>query len=54
MEQNHGAMQVQNAIQELNSIAQNNASLSGEMNGRAENLSGEANRLKEAIKYFKI
>ncbi|RLD70074.1 MAG: hypothetical protein DRJ10_20755 [Bacteroidetes bacterium] len=54
VEQNHGAMQVQNAIQELNSIAQNNASLTGEMNGRAENLSGEANRLKEAIKYFKI
>ena len=54
IEQNSGANQVLSAIQELNNIAQKNSSLSGRMDDKAQNLTEEAKRLKEAIKYFKL
>jgi len=54
IEQNNGANQVLNAVQELNNIAQKNSSLSGELESKAQNLTDEAKRLKNAIKYFKL
>jgi len=54
VEQNMGAGQVLDAVQQLNSIAQKNASMSEEMNDRSKNLTNEADKLKETIKYFKI
>ena len=54
IEQSSGASQVQNAVQQLNTIAQKNTSLSENLESKAKNLSGEADRLKETIRYFKI
>ncbi|MCF6240664.1 MAG: methyl-accepting chemotaxis protein [Bacteroidales bacterium] len=54
IEQNTGANQVQNAVEELNNIAQRNSSLSDELDGKAKNLTNEAKNLKQAIKYFKF
>ncbi|RLD66012.1 MAG: hypothetical protein DRI95_07510 [Bacteroidetes bacterium] len=54
IEQSSGATQVQNAVQQLNTIAQKNTSLSESLENKAKNLSDEADRLKETIRYFKI
>jgi methyl-accepting chemotaxis protein len=54
VEESQGATQVQNVIQQLNTIAQKNSHVSEELNIKAQNLTGEANRLKEIIKIFKI
>ncbi len=54
IEQNTGANQVQSAIQELSNIAQKNASLSDELDGKAKNLTNEAKSLKQVIDYFKF
>ena len=54
IQQNSGAGQVLDAVQQLNLIAQKNASLSEDMNDKSKNLTSEADKLKEAIKYFKI
>lgn len=54
VEQNTGANQVQNAIQELNSIAQKNSSLSDKLDDRSKNLTNEAKNLRHIIDYFKF
>ena len=53
-EQSEGASEIQNFVQELNSIAQKNASVSENLNSKAQYLSSESNQLKEIIKIFKI
>ncbi len=54
IEQNTGASQVQNAVQELNNIARKNSSLSDELDDKAKNLINEARNLKQVINYFKL
>lgn len=54
IEQNAGAVQVNNAIQKLNQVAQRNAVTSKELTNTAERLDTQAQRLKEAISYFKM
>ncbi len=54
VEESQGATQVQNVIQQLNTIAQENSHVSEELNIKAQNLTSEANRLKDIIKIFKI
>ncbi|MEN8119438.1 MAG: methyl-accepting chemotaxis protein [Bacteroidota bacterium] len=54
IEQSNGATHVQNAVQNLNTIAQKNTELSENLENKADNLSEEADRLNEIIKYFKI
>ena len=53
-EQSNGAHQVQNVIQELNSIAQKNAMHSEQLNIKAKNLLEQAENLKQIINYFTI
>ncbi len=54
LEQYSGANQVNNALQSLNEITQQNASLFQSLNDDANNLSNQADNLNEAIVYFKI
>jgi methyl-accepting chemotaxis protein len=54
IKQSSGANQVQNAVQELNNIAQKNSSLSDELDDKAKNLINEARNLKQVINYFKL
>jgi methyl-accepting chemotaxis protein len=54
IEQDSGANQVLNAVQELNNIAQKNASLSSDMDDKAKNLIDEAQNLRQIINYFKL
>ncbi len=54
IEQNSGASQVQNAVQQLNNIARKNSSLSDELDDKAKNLINEARNLKQVINYFKL
>jgi len=53
-EQNSGAEQVNNALQELNNVVQKNAAASEEITHNADDLSNKGNELKEAISFFKI
>jgi len=46
-EQNHGTSQINNAVQQLNTVTQRNAATS------EEELSGQANQLKDLIAFFK-
>jgi methyl-accepting chemotaxis protein len=54
LEQNEGAAQIQGAIQQLNSISQDNAAEAEEMSSRAEALANQANQLGEIISFFKV
>jgi len=53
LDQNSGANQVNNAIQQLNSVTIQNASSSEQMSVRAEKLANQAVHLKNLIAYFK-
>jgi len=53
-EQSHGATEIQNVIQELNDIAQRNASVADDLNSKAQNLTNESKQLQELIKIFKV
>lgn len=54
MEQNHGANQVNSALQQLNNVTQQNAASSEHISTNAVELTGQANQLKELISYFKL
>lgn len=54
MEQTNGANQVNTAIQQLNSIAQQNASASVKMASNSENLVDQAAELKNVLLFFKL
>lgn len=54
IEQNHGAGQVNEAIQQLNNVTQRNANSANELAIRAENLASQAQKLQNTISYFKI
>lgn len=54
MEQTNGAEQINNAIQQLNNITQQNAANADTLVSSSEKLSGEAEKLKENIGFFKI
>ncbi|MEO5363107.1 MAG: methyl-accepting chemotaxis protein [Magnetococcus sp. DMHC-8] len=53
-EQAEGASQVNLAIQQLDQVIQKNAGMAEEMSATAEDLSGQAQRLQEAISFFKV
>lgn len=53
-EQDIGANQINESIQQLNTIAQTNASSSEELAASAEKLNAQANDMKKLIGYFKI
>ena len=53
-EQDIGATQVNQAIQQLDKVTQQNASASEEVSSTSEELSGQAERLQSTIAYFKI
>jgi len=54
MEQNTGANQISNAIQQLNDVTQRNAAASEQMATSAEQLSAQAERLLNSISFFKL
>jgi methyl-accepting chemotaxis protein len=54
IEQNTGANQVSNAIQQLNKIVQENAATAEEMAAGAEELNAQSQQLKEAITFFRV
>jgi methyl-accepting chemotaxis protein len=54
IEQNTGADQINNALQQLNQITQQNASASESMATSAGELSMHATRLKEVVQFFKL
>lgn len=54
VEQNTGADQVNNAIQQLSQVTQGNASAAEEMSSNAEELNSQAEELKAAVSYFKL
>ena len=54
LEQNLGAGQINNALQQLNQVTQRNAATSEEMAASAEELSSQADQLKEIISFFKF
>ncbi len=54
VEQNFGAEQINNAIQQLNQIAQQNATTSRELSVTSEAMTAQAKRLKNLVSYFKI
>jgi len=54
VEQSSGAELIQDSVMELNNIAQKNASLSEQLNFKAQQLSDQAALLKDFIQYFKI
>lgn len=53
-EQNSGANQVNNALQALNQITQNNVSLFEGLKGNADELSHQADILRNIVEYFKV
>jgi methyl-accepting chemotaxis protein len=53
-EQDIGASQINEAIQQLDKVTQLNASTSEQMTATAEDLSGQAEELQNAIMFFKI
>ena len=54
MEQNKGATQINRAIQELNSVIQQNTSTADIMSANSKNLEHEAMELKQSILFFEI
>ncbi len=54
IEQNSGAEQVNNSVQQLNHLAQRNAITSKELATTAQALTSQADRLREVISYFKL
>jgi methyl-accepting chemotaxis protein len=54
LEQSHGATEIQNVIQELNSIAQKNASVSEDLNEKAIRLASESEQLLKLVGIFKL
>lgn len=54
VEQSHGATEIQNVIQELNTIAQKNASVSESLNEKAMKLVSESEQLQKLIGIFKF
>jgi methyl-accepting chemotaxis protein len=54
VEQNQGIAQVNKAVQELDSVVQNNASASEEMAATAGSLLDQAERLHQVISFFRI
>ncbi|MGB9747464.1 MAG: methyl-accepting chemotaxis protein [Bacteroidales bacterium] len=54
IEQQSGADQINNAIQQLNQIVQQNAASSEEMASSAEELNSQAQQLNDAVSYFKL
>ncbi len=54
MEQDTGAHQINDAMQQLNVITQHNASSSEELAGNSEELARQADMLKQVISFFKI
>ena len=54
MEQTHGASEIQNVVQELNDIAQKNASVSESLNEKAVRLADESEQLQKLVGVFKI
>ncbi len=53
-EQDSGATQVTQALQQLDAVIQQNASAAEEMAGTAEELSGQGDALQAAIAFFKV
>jgi methyl-accepting chemotaxis protein len=53
-EQDVGATQINQAIQQLDKVTQQNASASEEVSTASERLSGEAERLQQAIAFFRL
>ncbi|MBF0272047.1 MAG: HAMP domain-containing protein [Magnetococcales bacterium] len=53
-EQSQGAGQINSAIQQLDQVIQNNAGASEEMAATAEELNTQADRLAEALAFFKV
>ncbi|MBF0295396.1 MAG: CZB domain-containing protein [Magnetococcales bacterium] len=54
VEQNQGATQINNAIQQLDHVIQRNAGASEEMAATADELSGQAALLRQSMAFFKI
>lgn len=54
LEQNHGADQINSAINELNNITQMNAAAAEEMASSSEELSAQAQQFKELVAFFKL
>jgi len=53
-EQCRGAVQVNNAILELNTISQQNSVISEKLSASSKELVNQSNRLKTTINYFKL
>jgi methyl-accepting chemotaxis protein len=53
-EQSSGSRQLSTAIQELDQVIQQNASASAELAATSEEFSGQAQKLRELISFFKI
>lgn len=54
LEQNAGAEQINDSIQEMTKVIQKNTSSASEMSANAESMAIQAQHLKEAIAFFKI
>ncbi len=54
IEQDMGAKQVNNALQQLNVLTQQNAASGEELAASSEELSAQADKLKEVVSYFKL
>ncbi len=52
-EQNSGAQQINNSIQQLNAVVKNNVKMSDELNNASEEMQQKANDLIDAISFFK-
>jgi methyl-accepting chemotaxis protein len=53
-EQNSGAMQINQAIQQLDQVIQQNAAASEELSSTAGNLTQQAEQLQEIMKFFRV
>ena len=54
IEQNSGAEQINNAVQQLTQVIQVNANVGEQLSNNAQAMSTQAERLKEIISFFKI
>ena len=53
-EQSNGATQINNALLELDSVVQRNSSAAEQLSSMSEELTAQANAMKDAVDYFKI
>ena len=53
-EQSEGAREIHLAIRQLNDLAQRYSTASTELDGRAEGLSAQAERLKSTVAFFRL